>query len=166
MALRFAEHAAEAYRFPLTIGHLLDAARATSADREIVYRNQVRLSYRQLRERIGRLASLLAGLGAHEGMTVAVMDWDSHRYLEAYFAVPICAADEYETLIGAADPYFPFRDFDENAMATTFYTTGTTGEPKGVCFSHRQIVLLALAAKAPFGVAQPWNGVDQRLRNV
>ena len=220
MALRFAEQAAEAYRFPLTIGHLLDAALATAADREIVYRDQVRLSYRQLRERIGRLASLLAGLGAREGMTVAVMDWDSHRYLEAYFAVPMmgavlqtvnvrlapaqisytlahaqaqillvhrdffpmletilpqlpgieaviaitdgadvplpsCAAGEYETLSGAADPNFAFRDFDENAMATTFYTTGTTGEPKGVCFSHRQIVLLALAAKAPFGVTQP-----------
>ncbi len=220
MALRFAEQAAEAYQFPLTIGHLLDAALTSSADREIVYRNQARLSYRQLRERIGRLASLLAGLGADEGMTVAVMDWDSHRYLEAYFAVPMmgavlqtvnvrlapaqicytlahaqaqillvhrdffpmletilpqlpgikavvaitdgadvplpsCAAGEYETLSGAADPNFAFRDFDENAMATTFYTTGTTGEPKGVCFSHRQIVLLALAAKAPFGVTQP-----------
>jgi fatty-acyl-CoA synthase len=36
---------------------------------------------------------------------------------------------------------YDFPDFDENAMATTFYTTGTTGLPKGVYFSHRQIML-------------------------
>ena len=36
---------------------------------------------------------------------------------------------------------FTFPDFDEGARATTFYTTGTTGDPKAVAFSHRQIVL-------------------------
>src|ERR1700722_7427206 len=41
---------------------------------------------------------------------------------------------------------FEFRDFDENALATTFYTTGTTGLPKAVCYSHRQIVLHTLAS--------------------
>ena len=60
MALRFPEVTREAYRFPLTIGHLLDAALMSCADREIVYRDQVRLNYRQFRERIGRLASALA----------------------------------------------------------------------------------------------------------
>ena len=219
MALRFAQAAREAYRFPLTIGHLLDSALMSCADREIVYRDQIRLDYRELRERIGRLASVLSGLGAQEGMTVAVMDWDSHRYLEAYFAIPMMGAvlqtvnvrlapaqiaytlahakaevllvhrdffpmieailskvpsiktviaiadgavaalpafavGEYEALLGAAQTGFEFRDFDENAIATTFYTTGTTGEPKGVCFSHRQIVLFVLNAKAPFGVTQ------------
>ena len=217
MALRFATAAREAYRFPLTIGHLLDTALVTAADQEIVYRDQVRLNYRTLRERIGRLASALTALGAEEGMTIAMLDWDSHRYLEAYFAIPMMgavlqtvnvrlapaqvaytlkhakaeilvvhrdffpllepllpslphvkgvlaildgcdeplpsyASGEYEALLAAASPDFPFRDFDENALATTFYTTGTTGDPKGVCFSHRQIVLLALAANAPFGV--------------
>ena len=92
MALRFAEPAREAYRFPLTIGHLLDSALMSCADRQIVYRDQVRLGYPELRERIGRLASALCGLGVHEGTTVAVMDWDSHRYLEAYFAIPMMGA--------------------------------------------------------------------------
>ncbi len=216
MPLRFADSAREAYHFPLTIGHLLDSALTSAADQEIVYRDQLRFTYRELRQRIGRLASLLTDLGAEEGMTIGVMDWDSHRYLEAYFGIPMMGAvlqtvnvrlspaqvaytlnhagaeillvhhdffplidailpslprvkavvaimdgtdgplpvyakGEYEALSAAASPDFPFRDFDENAVATTFYTTGTTGNPKGVCFTHRQLVLHTLAANAPFG---------------
>jgi fatty-acyl-CoA synthase len=41
-----------------------------------------------------------------------------------------------------------FPDFDENTRATTFYSTGTTGLPKGVYFSHRQLVLHTFAALA------------------
>jgi fatty-acyl-CoA synthase len=51
---------------------------------------------------------------------------------------------EYEELLAQAEPSFAFPDFDENTQATTFYTTGTTGDPKGVCFSHRQLVLHTL----------------------
>jgi fatty-acyl-CoA synthase len=39
---------------------------------------------------------------------------------------------EYEDLLAAASPDFRFPDFDENLQATTFYTTGTAGVPKGV----------------------------------
>uniref|UniRef100_UPI0030135ACA AMP-binding protein n=1 Tax=Methylobacterium nigriterrae TaxID=3127512 RepID=UPI0030135ACA len=42
---------------------------------------------------------------------------------------------EYESLRAAASPRYDFPDFDENSIATTFYTTGTTGNPKGVYFS-------------------------------
>jgi fatty-acyl-CoA synthase len=48
---------------------------------------------------------------------------------------------EYEDLLSQSSEGYEFPDFDENAMATTFYTTGTTGLPKGVYFSHRQLVL-------------------------
>jgi fatty-acyl-CoA synthase len=39
--------------------------------------------------RIGRLGSALHRMGVGQGSTVAVLDWDSHRYLESYFAIPM-----------------------------------------------------------------------------
>jgi fatty-acyl-CoA synthase len=53
--------------------------------------------------------------------------------------------------LGKASDQFDFPDFDENAKATTFYTTGTTGDPKGVFFSHRQLVLHTLATLTACG---------------
>ncbi len=61
---------------------------------------------------------------------------------------------EYETLLAAASPKYDFEDFDENSVATTFYTTGTTGNPKGVYFTHRQLVLHTI------GVATIMGSVD------
>jgi len=52
----------------------------------------------------------------------------------------------------------------ENAIATTFYTTGTTGDPKGVCFTHRQLVLHTLAVMAACGSAA--HGQDFRRDDV
>ena len=201
----------EAYAYPLLIKQLLHSSMATSPNQEIVYRDEVRLTYRELRERIGQLASGLSKLGVTPGDTVAMMDWDSHRYLECFFAVPMMGAVlqtvnvrlnpeqilytlnharpkvvlinaeflpiiegikdriesvekyvlisdgsfaqqsvipfecEYEILPLSGSSNYAFPDFDENTRATTFYTTGTTGLPKGVYFSHRQLVLHTLA---------------------
>ena len=55
---------------------------------------------------------------------------------------------EYEKMLADASPEFNFPDFDENTRATTFYTTGTTGLPQGVYFSHRQLVLHTLSTTA------------------
>ena len=66
-------------------------------------------------------------------------------------ATPLEIVAEYEALLAASSPDCDFADFDENTRATTFYTTGTTGLPKGVFFSHRQLVLHALATAATFG---------------
>lgn len=208
-----------AYAYPLLIKQLLHTPLCHAPEQEIVYRDLKRLSYRQLHERIGRLASGLAWLGVKLGDTVGVMDWDSHRYLECFFAVPMMGAvlqtvnirlspdqvlytlnhasptvllvnadflpmlgtiksqltsvrkfvlitdaaaaredrrsfdAEYEELLAAHGPEYEFPDFDENVRATTFYTTGTTGLPKGVYFSHRQLVLHSLALLA--GLAMP-----------
>jgi fatty-acyl-CoA synthase len=199
-----------AYDYPLIIKQLLITPLRQYPGQEIVYRDRRRFSYRQFGERVARLGSALTALGVRPGDTVAVMDWDSHRYLECFFAVPmlgavlqtinirlspdqvlytlnharadvilcnteflplllamrpdltsvrhfICIDDdgvmpdalawagEYEALLAAADPEHEFPDFDENTKATTFYTTGTTGLPKGVYYSHRQIVLHTLS---------------------
>ena len=58
---------------------------------------------------------------------------------------------DYEELLGAADTNYPFPDLDENTRATTFYTTGTTGSPKGVYFTHRQLMLHTLAGAVAVG---------------
>ena len=52
----------------------------------------MRYDYATLGERVGRLASALTALGVRPGDTVGVMDWDSHRYLECFFAVPMMGA--------------------------------------------------------------------------
>jgi len=81
-----------AYAYPLLIKQLLHTPFVQAPDQEIVYRGQLRMTYATLQERIGRLANGLSRLGARHGSTVAVMDWDSHRYLECYFAVPMMGA--------------------------------------------------------------------------
>ncbi len=213
MPVKIIQPTPSAYAYPLLIKHLLHTPLAFAPEQEITYQGRLRFTYRTLRERIGRLASGLASLGVDAGQTVAVMDWDSHRYLECFFAVPMMGAilqtvnvrlsaeqiaftlihakadvlllnreffpliaqiaprlerirhyvliddegtplldapvsftSEYEALLAAASP-----DFDENAQATVFYSTGTTGEPKGVCFSHRQLVLHTLGLAAHVG---------------
>ncbi|HET6421047.1 MAG TPA: fatty acid--CoA ligase [Geobacteraceae bacterium] len=212
-------HATSSYDYPLLIKHLLFNPVEYDPCREIVYRRRHRYTYRDLRRRVHRLANALTALGIRAGDTVAVMDWDSHRYLECFFAVPMIGAvlhtinvrltpeqilytidhaeddvllvnaeflpvleqirgrldtvksyvllndepdvptcgipfaGEYEQLLDAADPEFDFQDFSENTRATTFYTTGTTGMPKGVYFSHRQLVLHTLGAMAALGTA-------------
>ncbi|MBM3107483.1 fatty acid--CoA ligase [Pseudomonas sp. P66] len=206
-----------AYQFPLLIKRLLLSGSRYEKTREIVYRDQLRFNYLTLNERIARLANVLTEAGVKAGDTVAVMDWDSHRYLECMFAIPMIGAvvhtinvrlspdqilytmnhaedrfvlvnsdfvglyqgiagqlttvektllltdaesktaelpnlvGEYEELLAAASPVYEFPDFDENSVATTFYTTGTTGNPKGVYFTHRQLVLHTLAAASVTG---------------
>ena len=208
-----------AYAYPLLIKQLLHTPLMQAPQQEIVYRDLRRLTYADLRDRIGRLASALAEMGVRPGDTVGVLDWDSNRFLEAFFAIPMMGAvlqtvnvrlspehiaytidhagsstllvndefadllhsvspklskvrtlivlsdrkppatgqlqfaGEYEELLSRASPDFDFPDFDENAQATTFYTTGTTGLPKGVYFSHRQLVLHAMSELALFGLA-------------
>ncbi|MGP5435076.1 long-chain-fatty-acid--CoA ligase [Psychrobacter alimentarius] len=229
------QQAQDAYGFPLIIKQLLNRAKIASTNQTISYADKVNYTYAEFFKRVNRLANVFKTMGLQAGDVVAVMDWDSHRYLEAYFAVPMSgmilqtvnvrlAEDkvlytinhakpkalllnaefepmaknyrhdapsiekivwlddtqfdktklddtkldnnkyseyepqteqvsmpdyvegEYESLLAEASDAFDFPDFDENTIATTFYTSGTTGDPKGVFFTHRQIVLQTLAS--------------------
>ena len=55
----------------------------------------------------------------------------------------------YEDIVGAASGAFDWPDFDENTAVAMCYTSGTTGEPKGVVYSHRALVLQSFAACLP-----------------
>lgn len=195
----------------MLIKNLLAQSLKYEPQREIIYRDLFRMNYVEFNRRVRKLANTLTSLGIRPGDTVAVLDWDSHRYLECFFGVtslgailhtinvrlspaqilytmnhaedklvlvhddflpilnavkdqlttvdklvfisdkvytdpgavqvPAGFAGEYEALLNEASDHYEFADFDENTWATTFYTTGTTGNPKGVYFSHRQLFM-------------------------
>ena len=219
---------ASAYNYPLLIKNLFFAPIAANPQQEIIYRDIFRFTYSDFRARVCRLANALTRLGVKPGDTVAMMDWDSHRYLECFYAVPMLGAvlhtvnirlspeqiiytidhaeddfvlvnsellpileqikarittvkgfillndeattpatslplvGEYEALLAEAADHFSFNDFDENTRATTFYTTGTTGMPKGVYFSHRQLVLHTLGTIAALATSAEQGRFHQR----
>ena len=219
---------------PLLIKDILAKPLLVAPHAEIVSAGHGRFGYREFATRINRLAHALTSIGIGRGDTVAVLDWDTHRYLECFFAVPMLGAilhtvnirlspaqilytinhakDDviivhadfwdllvgiapqierdvrfilvqdgasaasletgpdvdgqnivgvYEEMLAAAAPHFDFATFSEQTVATTFYTTGTTGDPKGVSYTHRQLVLHTLSILAMFGPMAASNRFDQ-----
>lgn len=211
-----------AHDYQLLIKNIFNAPIYFNPNQEIVYRDEKRFTYADFKKRVHQLAHMLSALGVKAGDTVAVMDYDSHRYLECYFAVPMIGAilhtinirlspeqilytidhaeddvllvhhdfipmleqirgrmevdkivllsedgsipsttlplfGEYEALLEGNTDFFNFPDFSENTRATTFYTTGTTGMPKGVYFTHRQLVLHTLGTLATLGSSPTQN---------
>lgn len=75
--------------------------------------------------------------------------------------VALCGADElpaslavpnvisYEALIAGESTEFTWPEFDERTASSLCYTSGTTGDPKGVLYTHRSTVLHAYAAAMP-----------------
>ncbi len=58
-------------------------------------------------------------------------------------------AVSYESLIGAESDEYEWPELDERAAVALCYTSGTTGDPKGVLYSHRSTILHAYAGVAP-----------------
>ena len=81
-----------ASRSGLLIREILKEGVARAPERTIVYGDRRRYTYPELSERVGALAGALTELGVRRGDTVAVMDWDSNRYLESFFAIPMMGA--------------------------------------------------------------------------
>jgi fatty-acyl-CoA synthase len=196
--------------YQLLLKNLLEHGVSWVPDQEIVYGDRLRYRYEDMYGRVLQLAAGLKQLGVKQGTRVGVIEWDSHRYLEMYFAIPGSGAvlhtvnpnlaqehvlhtiqhaeDEvlifhedflelverirerlprirafvaisedpnspsvhgathsYEELVTLSPPLSELPEFNENTQATLSYTTGTTGRPKGVYFSHRQIVLHTFA---------------------
>jgi acyl-CoA synthetase (AMP-forming)/AMP-acid ligase II len=73
---------------------------------------------------------------------------DRERMPTAKLANLLC----YEDLLDDASPDYTWPSFDENTASTLCYTSGTTGNPKGVLYSHRSTVLHAFAACAVDGL--------------
>ena len=55
----------------------------------------------------------------------------------------------YEACIGAQSGRYEWPEFDEQAASSLCYTSGTTGHPKGVLYSHRSTILHAMSAALP-----------------
>jgi fatty-acyl-CoA synthase len=211
--------------YQLTIDKLLIQTLHRRSQSEIVY-GKTRYNWVEFYSRIRKLAAGLEGMGVRKGSKVAVVDVDTNRYLEAYFAVPMMGAvlhtvnirlppehigytmghaeddfvllrDDfvplaarlagavtsikgvvtmsdtgsapslplpnvkfYDDLLAGADGSYEFPQLDENTQATIFYTSGTTGLPKGVWFTHRQIVLHTLSSLIGLSGAAPRNRME------
>ncbi len=94
--------------------------------------------------------SFLPLIQAVAGRTQTVKHWvamTDRAHMPADPKIPnlLC----YEELIGAQDDRYEWPSFDENTASGLCYTSGTTGNPKGVLYSHRSTLLHTMAAALP-----------------
>ena len=91
-------------------------------------------------------------VAAVAGRTKSVRHWVAmcgRDHLPADAAAKIPNLLVYEELLAAQDDRYTWPSFDENTASSLCYTSGTTGNPKGVLYSHRSTVLHAMAAALP-----------------
>ena len=81
--------------YPLTVTAIMERAKRLFPNKEIVTKagpNLERYTYREMFERVGRLANALKRLGVQQGDRVATFAWNNSRHLELYFAIPSMGA--------------------------------------------------------------------------
>jgi fatty-acyl-CoA synthase len=215
------------YDYPLILKQVLHSGITWMPDQEIHYRDQFSYTYKDMYRRVLQLAAALQKAGVKTGTRVGVIEWDSHRYLEMYYAIPGIGAvlhtinprlapqdvgyiihhaedellifhedflplveklqpamssvrkyilirdkeeapstdikyEDFEDFLQGAAPLQELPDVDENTQATQAYTTGTTGKPKGVYFSHRQMVLHTLSGGFALSGFGDFGGITKR----
>ncbi len=92
-------------------------------------------------------APLLAKITPHLAHARSVVFMTGAAHMPAASTAPLLAdPDCYETLIERESPAFAWPDLEERSASSLCYTSGTTGHPKGVLYSHRSSVLHAMAA--------------------
>jgi fatty-acyl-CoA synthase len=209
---------------PLNTTTLIRHAARTYPEQEIVYRTPDggwdRYTYGEAWTRITKGANVLEGLGVAPGDVVGILDWNSRRHFELYWAIPglaavmlqmnlrlgpedlgyvtthseaswICVdesllpvaeaiaphvegvkgwivmsdrpmdrietslpnAHHYEELLADAESSRDWPLIAEDSAYSACYTTGTTGRPKGIYYSHRGIYLHTLAMVGLLGMS-------------
>ena len=210
--------------YQLNTTTMIRHAARTYPEQEIVYRTADggwdRYTYGESYLRICQTANALRSLGVGPGNVVGILDWNSRRHFELYWAIPGLAAvmlqmnlrlapedlgyvtdhseaswiivDEtllpiaeklaplvpqvkgwivmtdrplsqisttltnvhhFEDLLLAEDTHINWPVVDETSAYSACYTTGTTGRPKGIYYSHRGIYLHTLAMDSVIGMS-------------
>ena len=157
-------------------------------DRLAVWDGEMRLTFEELGRRVDALAGALKAKGVRRGDRVGILDVNSYRYAEAYYACahagmillplnsrlappelmyvlndsgakalivtePFVGAVEgqhvevlvkdYEAFLRTGNPDTAVEKVELEDIAQIYYTSGTTGEPKGVCLTYGNMIASA-----------------------
>lgn len=219
------------YQMQLTLKRFLDYGMIYAPNQIMKYRDEFEYTYTDHYKRVKQLSNALKSLGVKPGQAVGMLEWDTYRYLEAHWAIPLygclfhtvnvrMAPDqvaycinhaedvvlfinedflpliesfkdelktvkafvlmsdkkdfkpvtslsnvyEYEALLNQQSADYEFPEISENSRATLCYTSGTTGNPKGVVFTHRELFMHAISVCMTWGLFP--NSMDFRANQV